>query len=78
MPHGIVLVTGPTGSGKTTTLYTALSRLNTPERKVITVEDPVESRLRRHQPGPDQEADRAQLCFGACVAFVAAGSRTSS
>jgi len=45
MPHGIVLVTGPTGSGKSTTLYTALFRLNTPERKIITVEDPVEYQL---------------------------------
>ncbi|KAA6180446.1 type II secretion system ATPase GspE [Pseudomonas veronii] len=44
-PHGILLVTGPTGSGKTTTLYTALSRLNTAERKIITVEDPVEYQL---------------------------------
>jgi general secretion pathway protein E len=45
MPHGIILVTGPTGSGKTTTLYTALSALNTTERKIITVEDPVEYQL---------------------------------
>ncbi|MEM9301828.1 MAG: type II secretion system ATPase GspE [Pseudomonadota bacterium] len=44
-PHGIILVTGPTGSGKTTTLYTALSSINTPERKIITVEDPVEYEL---------------------------------
>ena len=44
-PNGMVLVTGPTGSGKTTTLYAALSELNTPERKIITVEDPVEYRL---------------------------------
>ena len=44
-PHGIILVTGPTGSGKTTTLYTAMSQLNTPERKIITVEDPVEYQL---------------------------------
>lgn len=44
-PHGILLVTGPTGSGKTTTLYTALSGLNTAERKIITVEDPVEYQL---------------------------------
>lgn len=44
-PHGILLVTGPTGSGKTTTLYTALSQLNTAERKIITVEDPVEYQL---------------------------------
>ncbi len=44
-PNGIVLVTGPTGSGKTTTLYTALKELNTQDRKVITVEDPVEYQL---------------------------------
>ena len=44
-PHGILLVTGPTGSGKTTTLYTALSQLNTPDVKIITVEDPVEYQL---------------------------------
>jgi len=44
-PHGIILITGPTGSGKSTTLYTALSKLNTPERKIITVEDPVEYQL---------------------------------
>lgn len=44
-PHGIVLVTGPTGSGKTTTLYTALSRLNTDDVKIITVEDPVEYQI---------------------------------
>lgn len=42
MPHGILLVTGPTGSGKSTTLYAALSHLNDPERMIITVEDPVE------------------------------------
>jgi general secretion pathway protein E len=41
-PHGILLVTGPTGSGKSTTLYAALMQLNTPERKILTVEDPVE------------------------------------
>ncbi|MDE2408243.1 MAG: type II secretion system ATPase GspE [Xanthomonadaceae bacterium] len=44
-PHGILLVTGPTGSGKTTTLYTALSKLNTPKVKIITVEDPVEYQI---------------------------------
>lgn len=44
-PHGIILITGPTGSGKSTTLYTALSQLNTAERKIITVEDPVEYQL---------------------------------
>nr|WP_086938844.1 GspE/PulE family protein [Thaumasiovibrio occultus] len=46
-PHGMILVTGPTGSGKTTTLYGALSELNTPEKKIITAEDPVEYRLPR-------------------------------
>lgn len=45
MPHGILLVTGPTGSGKTTTLYAALNHLNTSDRKIIAVEDPVEYQL---------------------------------
>lgn len=45
-PHGVIFVTGPTGSGKTTTLYTCLNRLNSPHRKVITVEDPVEYELK--------------------------------
>lgn len=44
-PYGIFLATGPTGSGKTTTLYTALKRINTPDRNVMTIEDPVEIRL---------------------------------
>lgn len=46
MPHGIILVTGPTGSGKTTTLYTALSEINDAVRKIITIEDPVEYQIR--------------------------------
>ncbi|ART79243.1 GspE/PulE family protein [Oceanisphaera avium] len=46
-PNGIILVTGPTGSGKTTTLYGALTELNTPERKIITAEDPVEYQMSR-------------------------------
>ncbi len=45
LPHGMVLVTGPTGSGKTTTLYAALSRLYDPTKKIITIEDPVEYEL---------------------------------
>lgn len=45
MSHGIVLVTGPTGSGKTTTLYAALSEINTPEKNIITIEDPVEYQI---------------------------------
>ena len=44
-PYGIILVTGPTGSGKTTTLYGALDKINTPEKKIITIEDPVEYQL---------------------------------
>jgi MSHA biogenesis protein MshE len=48
-PHGLVLVTGPTGSGKTTTLYGALSELNEPTKKIISCEDPVEYRLPRIQ-----------------------------
>ena len=49
-PNGIILVTGPTGSGKTTTLYTALSTLNSTERKIFTVEDPIEYQM----PGINQ------------------------
>jgi general secretion pathway protein E len=49
-PHGVLLVTGPTGSGKTTTLYAALERLNAQENKILTVEDPVEYQL----PGVNQ------------------------
>lgn len=44
-PHGIILITGPTGSGKTTTLYTALNEINTAERNIMTIEDPVEIRM---------------------------------
>ncbi len=46
LPHGIIFVTGPTGSGKSTTLYACLSRLNTRDRKIITIEDPVEYELK--------------------------------
>jgi len=46
-PHGLILVTGPTGSGKTTTLYASLNQLNSPEKKIITAEDPIEYRLPR-------------------------------
>ncbi len=46
LPHGIVLVTGPTGSGKTSTLYTALQEINDAERKIVTIEDPIEYQLK--------------------------------
>lgn len=59
-PNGILLVTGPTGSGKTTTLYAAVTRLNIAERKVITVEDPVEYRLE----GVNQIQVKAQIGLG--------------
>jgi len=45
-PHGILLVTGPTGSGKTTTLYASLDKINSPDKKIITIEDPVEYQLK--------------------------------
>ncbi|MCC7546782.1 MAG: Flp pilus assembly complex ATPase component TadA [Burkholderiales bacterium] len=61
-PSGMILVTGPTGSGKTTTLYSALAAINTPERKIITVEDPVEYRLPRINQVQVQE--KIQLTFG--------------
>ncbi len=46
LPHGIILVTGPTGSGKTTTLYAALAQINDIDRKIVTIEDPIEYQLR--------------------------------
>src|SRR5262252_803604 len=57
LPHGMVLVTGPTGSGKTTTLYTGLLKLNSVARKIITVEDPIEYQL----PGINQIQVKAQI-----------------
>ena len=56
-PHGMILVTGPTGSGKTTTLYSVLSELNRPEYNIVTVEDPVEYQL----PGINQVAVKADV-----------------
>jgi MSHA biogenesis protein MshE len=61
-PSGMVLVTGPTGSGKTTSLYAALQEINTTERKIITVEDPVEYRLPRINQVQVQE--KIDLSFG--------------
>jgi MSHA biogenesis protein MshE len=61
-PHGMLLVTGPTGSGKTTTLYSVLAEMNSPDTKIITVEDPVEYRL----PGISQVQvhEKIGLTFG--------------
>jgi general secretion pathway protein E len=56
-PHGLLLVTGPTGSGKTTTLYGALDKINSPDKKIITIEDPVEYQLK----GVNQIHVRAQI-----------------
>jgi general secretion pathway protein E len=56
-PNGIILVTGPTGSGKTTTLYGALDKINSPDKKIITVEDPVEYQLK----GVNQIQVKAQI-----------------
>jgi type II secretion system protein E len=61
LPHGIVLVTGPTGSGKTTTLYAALSRINSIERKIVTIEDPIEYHL--HGVNQIQVLTKAGLTF---------------
>jgi general secretion pathway protein E len=59
-PHGIVLVTGPTGSGKSTTLYAGLTRLNQPDRKLLTIEDPVEQQI----DGVNQVHARPEIGFG--------------
>ncbi len=60
-PHGIVFVTGPTGSGKSTTLYACLNRLNTADRKIVTIEDPVEYELKGVTQTPIQP--RIDLTF---------------
>jgi general secretion pathway protein E len=60
LPYGMVLVTGPTGSGKTTTLYAALSKLNQTQRKIITIEDPVEYEL----PGVNQMQVNPKIDWG--------------
>jgi general secretion pathway protein E len=59
--HGIVLVTGPTGSGKTTTLYAALSKINTTDKNIITIEDPIEYQL--HGVGQIQVNPKIELTF---------------
>lgn len=68
LPHGILLLTGPTGSGKTTTLYAALHELNGQERNILTVEDPVEYQL----PGIGQMQVRPKinLTFASCLRHI--------
>ena len=60
-PYGMVLVTGPDRSGKTTTLYAALSEIKSVEDKIITIEDPVEYQLQRHRPDSDQREEGADV-----------------
>jgi len=67
-PHGIVLLTGPTGSGKTTTLYCALSELNTHERNILTVEDPIEYQLTG--VGQMQVKPKIDLTFANCLRHI--------
>jgi len=68
LPHGIILLTGPTGSGKTTTLYAALNELNCQERNILTVEDPIEYQL----PGIGQMQNRPKinLTFANCLRHI--------
>ncbi len=67
-PHGIVLVTGPTGSGKTTTLYASLSKINSPDKNIITIEDPIEYQLKGI--GQIQVNAKIQLTFAAGLRSV--------
>ena len=67
-PYGTILVTGPTGSGKSTTLYATLNKLNSPERKLITVEDPVEYQLRGINQ--IQVSTRAGLSFASALRSI--------
>ncbi len=62
LPHGIILVTGPTGSGKTSTLYTALHEINDSVRKIITIEDPVEYQLKGVNQIQVNEKSGADIC----------------
>ncbi|MFH1707755.1 MAG: ATPase, T2SS/T4P/T4SS family [Planctomycetota bacterium] len=68
LPHGIIIVTGPTGSGKTTTLYACLNRLNSPELKIITTEDPVEYEIDGLIQVPINAA--IGVTYGACLRSI--------
>lgn len=65
LPHGILLVSGPTGSGKTTTLYSALSEINSPELNILTIEDPIEYELRGI--GQTQVNPKIELTFASAL-----------
>jgi type II secretory ATPase GspE/PulE/Tfp pilus assembly ATPase PilB-like protein len=67
-PNGVILMTGPTGSGKTTTLYSALSVLNTPDRKIVTIENPVEYMI--EGINQVQVDESIELTFAACLRSV--------
>jgi len=67
-PHGIILVTGPTGSGKTTTLYSCLREINSPERNITTIEDPVEYPL--SGVNQTQVSHKAGLTFSLCLRAI--------
>lgn len=71
LPNGIILITGPTGSGKSTTLYTLLSAINTKDRRIVTVEDPVENKI----PGVIQIAVKPEinLTFAAALRSILRG-----
>jgi general secretion pathway protein E len=68
LPHGILLVTGPTGSGKTTTLYAALSQINTPDKNILTIEDPIEYQLKGI--GQMQINPKIQLTFASSLRSI--------
>ena len=68
MPHGIILLTGPTGSGKTTTLYAALNELNGEEQNILTVEDPIEYQL--PGIGQMQVKPKIDLTFASCLRHI--------
>ena len=69
-PYGMILVTGPTGSGKTTTLYSVLNRLNTPEKNIITVEDPVERRIAGITQCEVGSTNRSPMTFASALRTV--------
>ncbi|MBM4043348.1 MAG: type II/IV secretion system protein, partial [Planctomycetes bacterium] len=69
-PYGMILVTGPTGSGKTTTLYSVLERLNSPEKNILTVEDPVERRIAGVTQVQVGSASRSPMTFATALRYV--------